>query len=269
MITGASSGLGEEFARQLAPVARRLILVARRLDRLETLRAELMAGHAGLDILTYGIDLAVEEAIEPMLLWLQENQVQIDLLINNAGLGDYGPFETSDWGRVRQMIEVNITALTLLTHRLLPMLRAAGTGVVLNVGSVAGMIPVPFETVYAATKAYVASFSEGLRAELRGTGVRVTNVCPGPVNTEFSKVAAREPHGLLASPDFLKVSPGQVVAAALRAAAADRARVIPGWQVALLLGIAAALPMWILRMVFHRLSVRKNFSGTDPNSNNV
>jgi hypothetical protein len=258
LITGASSGLGMEFALQLAPHARCLVLAARRLDRLEELREDLLAEFPDLDVRTYGIDLADTPRIDGMVRWLEENNLEVDLLVNNAGLGDYGPFETGNWAKVKQMLDVNITALTKLTHSLIPTLRREGSGAILNVGSVAGMLPIPCEAVYAATKAYVASFSEALRAELRDTGVTVTNVCPGPVETEFSDVARRDDHGLMAAPEFFKVPAWRVVRDALDAVARNRARVIPGWQVALIMCVAASVPLFVLRYFMNRILDRKD-----------
>jgi uncharacterized protein len=257
LITGASSGLGREFAFQLAPHAGRLVLVARRLDRLNELRGELLAEFPDLEIFSYGMDLADTARIDEMVRWLDDNGLQIDFLVNNAGLGDYGPFETSDWAKVKQMLDVNIGALTKLTHSLLPVLRRERSGAILNVGSVAGMIPIPHEAVYAATKAYVASFTESLRAELRQSGVSVTQVCPGPVDTEFSEVALRDQHGLMSSPEFFKVSAAQVVHRALMGVAEGRARVIPGWVVASIMCVAASVPLFVLRYFMNRLLDRK------------
>ena len=123
-------------------------------------------------------------------------KISIDLLINNAGLGDIGPFATSELQRVKEMLAVNMTALTLLTRLLLPGMIARRRGAILNVSSSAGFLPIAGFAVYAATKAYVTSFSEAIRAELRGTGVVVTSLCPGPVRTEFTEVARRSCGGV-------------------------------------------------------------------------
>ncbi len=189
LITGASSGLGQEFARQLAPQARALVLVARRMDRLEELKAGLARSHPELNIYCYALDLSDGAAIDRFTRWLADEGVNINFLVNNAGLGDHGPFESSAWPKVQAMLDVNIAALTKLTHSLLPVLRAFEHSAILNVSSTASYLPIPQLAVYAATKAYVSSFSEALRAELRGTGVSVTALCPGPVDTEFSEVA--------------------------------------------------------------------------------
>ncbi len=253
LITGASSGLGAEFARQLAPVARALVLVARRGSHLEQLKGELEARHPGLRVLVYVMDLTEEKQIRAFARWLAGEGIRVNLLINNAGMGDRGPFATGDWPKVRAMIDLNITALTCLTHELLPMLQDGGRGAILNVSSIAGLVPLPCMAVYAATKAYVNSFSDALRMELHDTGITVTAVLPGPAETEFGRVATRgvdEP--AWKSPEGLTIPAGDVVHAALCAVAVDRARVIPGWKVALVMGLAVALPLGILRAILQR-----------------
>lgn len=247
LITGASSGLGHEFARQLAPHARSLILVARRLDRLEQIKAEI--DRPGLTVHCHAADLSDEVQIEAFLAALAASGERVSLLINNAGLGDHGFFENSDWSRVDAMLDVNIKALTRLTHALLPELIRAGRGAILNVSSIASFLPLPKMAVYAATKAYVTSFSEALRAEVRHTGVTVTALCPGPVDTEFSAVAERGSSAdSLPAPQLFKVPAALVVSEALDAVAADRARVVPGWLVCAVMTITALVPVFILRL---------------------
>lgn len=250
LITGASSGLGAEFARQLAPRAAAVVLIARRLERLEELKSELEG--SGADIHVYGLDLADAAATDAFLGWLHERGLDIDLLINNAGLGDYGDFVSSGLERVQAMLDVNIAALTRLTHRLLPAMLDRGRGTIINLSSSAGFFPLPQLAVYAATKAYVSSFSEALRMELRGTGVRVTYVCPGPVPTEFGEVAQREGGSRMGSPEFIQVSPDEVVRLSLRTAADDRPRVIPGLLLAVGVCIAASLPLVLMRPLLGR-----------------
>ncbi|HSI15665.1 MAG TPA: SDR family oxidoreductase [Chthoniobacter sp.] len=247
LITGASSGLGAEFARQLAPHARSIILVARRLERLEALKEEL--DRPGLTIHCHAADVADEVQIEALLAALAASGERVSLLINNAGLGDHGFFEDSEWSRVEAMLDVNIKALTRLTHAVLPDLVRAGRGAILNVSSIASLLPLPKMAVYAATKAYVTSFSEGLRGELRGTGVSVTALCPGPVNTEFFNIAERaDSREAMPAPELFKVSAEEVVAAGLGAVERDRARVIPGWFVCVVMTIASLVPIFILRL---------------------
>jgi short-subunit dehydrogenase len=253
LITGASSGLGAEFARQLAPMAGTLVLVARRAEYLDEMKAELAARYPGLRVFVYVMDITRENQNRDFAEWLVKEKIQVNFLLNNAGMGDRGPFATGDWAKIYSMLEVNIVALTRLTHHLLPMLLEGGRGAILNVSSIAGLIPLPHMSVYAATKAYVNSFSDGLRMELRDTGITVTAVLPGPVETEFGRVASRgtgEPEW--SSPDELLVPVESVVRQALVAVAADKARVIPGWKVALFMGLAVALPLGILRAILQR-----------------
>ena len=253
LITGASSGLGAEFARQLAPVAGTLVLVARRVEYLDEMKAELAARYPGLRVFVYVMDITRENQNRDFVGWLEREKIRINFLVNNAGMGDRGPFATGDWAKIHAMLELNIVALTRLTHDLLPMLLEGGRGAILNVSSIAGLIPLPHMSVYAATKAYVNSFSDGLRMELRETGITVTAVLPGPAETEFGQVASRgtgEPEW--SSPDGLLVPVEAVVRKALVAVAADKARVIPGWKVALFMGLAVALPLGVLRAILQR-----------------
>lgn len=253
LITGASSGLGAEFARQLAPYARLIVLVARRNDRLEELAASLRAIHPGLEVRVYAVDLALEDRRAALAAWLEAEKIPVDFLVNNAGLGDHGDFEASDWGRVRAMLDVNIGALTHLTHLLVPRMLQSGRAAVLNVSSVASFFPLPHMAVYSATKAYVTSFSEAIAMELRPKGITVTALCPGPVPTEFFGVATR-PGEEDASSHFetfgaFVVSPQEVVAAGLNAVARDRARVIPGPLLAAAVAMALVVPFFIVRQV--------------------
>ncbi|MEO8205962.1 MAG: SDR family oxidoreductase [Chthoniobacterales bacterium] len=253
LITGASAGLGAEFAQQLAPYANTLVLVARRSDRLEALRAELAEAHPRTYVFIYAADIAQPEQLLAFTKWLQDQGIGIDFLINNAGLGDRGNFEDSDWDRVQSMLDVNITALTRLTHLLLPAMRSSGRGAILNVSSIASFLPLPKSAVYAATKAYVTSFSEALRIELKGTGISVTAVCPGPVDTEFFDVASRgqEPDYSAGSEagEMFVVTAEEVVRSGLRAVAMDKARVVPGAIVCLAMAATALVPLFILRKI--------------------
>jgi uncharacterized protein len=172
------------------------------------------------------------------------------VLINNAGLGDVGPFATSESRRNAEMLLVNIVALTTLTRKLLPRMIAQKRGAILNVSSSAGFLPIPTFAVYAATKAYVSSFSEALRAELRRTGVTVTALCPGPVRTEFQSVAQRPSGQPEYGPDFIHVSPEQVVRDALAAVEADRPLVIPGLMMKIGMFLVRLTPMSILRLAW-------------------
>jgi short-subunit dehydrogenase len=237
-----------EFARQLAPQAHALVLTARRQDRLQAIKAELTRSHPNLSVYCYALDLADPDALDRFTRWLSDEGMRINFLINNAGLGDHSLFQAAEWPKVKAMLDVNIVALTRLTHSLLPVLRTFEDSAILNVSSSAGFLPVPQLAVYAATKAYVTSFSEALRAELRGTGVSVTALCPGPVDTEFGDVASAGHAGAgFSSPEFLKVPVERVVREALAGVERDRARVIPGWLVFLGVSILMCIPFALTR----------------------
>ena len=249
LITGASAGIGREFARQLAGCAGMLVLVARRRERLEGLRDELMKCGPNLNIHVRVTDLSDDRSVMELCDWLEREKLPIDLLINNAGLGDVGPFATSELQRVREMLAVNISALTLLTRLLLPGMIVRRRGAILHVSSSAGFLPIAGFAVYAATKAYVTSFSEAIRAELRGTGVTVTSLCPGPVPTEFNEVAHRRGAvGKKSGHEFTQIPVEDVVRAALDALAADKALVIPGLMMNLGMLLVRLTPMPLLRM---------------------
>src|SRR6266404_9783694 len=246
VITGASAGIGREFARQLALRAHRIVLVARRGDRLEELRLELRARNPALQVEVQVADLSVLEQVMELGRDLSKDK-PVDFLINNAGLGDYGPVSTADPRRLNEMIQVNVLAVTALTRALLPQMIAQKRGAILNVSSSAGFLPIPGFAVYAATKAYVTSFSEALRAELRGTGVTVCTLCPGPVHTEFQEVAKRSGGQSESGPEFVHVSVGQAVRNALGALEADRPLVIPGLAMKLGMFLVRITPMPMLR----------------------
>ena len=255
LVTGASSGIGCEFARQLAGHARSIILIARREEKLIELREELQRERPNLHVHIRKVDLSDLAQLQDLLAWLDREKLDVDLLVNNAGLGDSGPFAKSDPVRNKEMTLVNVTALTLLTRHLLPQMIAKHRGGILNVSSSAGFLPIPGSAVYAATKAYVTSFSEGLRAELRGTAVSVCAVCPGPVVTEFQQVAIRDDAEPDIGPKFLVVPAQQVVRDALAALEADRPIVVPGLAMKLLMLLARMTPMPVMRLVA-RLSPR-------------
>jgi short-subunit dehydrogenase len=256
LITGASAGIGREFARQLASRAKSLILIARREQKLNELRNELQQQYPDLAVSLRKTDLADLGQLNELLAWLDREKIAVDLLINNAGLGDSGAFATSDPIRNQQMTLVNIVALTILTRHLLPRMIARRRGGILNVSSSAGFLPIPDFAVYAATKAYVTSFSEALRAELRGTGVSVCALCPGPVHTEFQEVAKRPGAPPDTGPEFVFVPVEEVVRDALTALEADRPLVIPGFPMKLGMFLVRITPMPVLRLL-SRLSPRR------------
>ena len=250
LITGASAGIGKEFARQLAGRAGALVLVARRLERLEELRAELTKKDPNLNVLCRAVDLAQPNQVEELCAWLNREEIVVDFLINNAGLGDRGSVATADPQRVREMLAVNVLALTTLTHALLPAMIARKRGAVLNVSSIAGFMPIRKMAIYAASKAYVTSFSEAIRSEVRKAGITVTALCPGPVATEFGEVAQR-PSGKLepSSPAFMQVAVEDVVRAGLNAVERGKSIVVPGLVMKIAMLLVRVTPMAILRRV--------------------
>jgi uncharacterized protein len=250
LITGASAGIGREFARQLAGRAGSLVLIARRLERLEELRDELTKKDPNLNIHCRAVDLSQASEVEELCAWLEREKIAVDFLINNAGLGDHGSFATAEPQRVREMLAVNIVALTTLTRALLPGMIQKKRGAILNVSSSAGFLPLGKLAVYAATKAYVTSFSEAIRAEVRGAGITVTTLCPGPVATEFSEVAQRSSgKQQKPNPAFMHVRVEEVVRAGLAAIERDKPLVIPGLVVKIAMLLVRLTPMAILRRV--------------------
>src|SRR5438445_13742976 len=253
LITGASSGIGREFARQLANRARTIVLLARRSERLADLRDELLNRNPNLDVHIRVVDLADKAQIKLLIHSLARDKIDVDLLINNAGLGDSGLFAASDPIRNEQMALVNVVALTSLTRHLLPQMIANRRGGILDVSSSAGFLPIPGDAVYAATKAYVTSFSEALRAELRRAGVSVCAVCPGPVRTEFQEVAKRPGGQPEMGSKIFFVSVRQVARAGLAALEADRPVVIPGFVMKFAMFLSRLMPMPVVRLAL-RLS---------------
>ncbi len=196
LITGASSGLGVEFAREFAARGADLVLVARRQDRLEALAVEL-AERFGTVSTVIPLDLTAPDAVATLTADLDERGIQVATLVNNAGFGSYGRFSALDEDRVHSEVQLNVLALTALTRALWPALlkqarSAPTTGALINIASTAAFQPVPFMSVYAATKAYVLSFTEGLWYEAKGSGLKVLALCPGPTATEFKQVAGND-----------------------------------------------------------------------------
>ena len=251
LVTGASAGIGAEFARQLAPHCAVLVLVARRSARLVELAGELEKAHPGLRVMPLEADLTDPSARLQAVGHLLSKGLAPDLLVNNAGLGDYGEFVTSDWMKVEAMLRLNVEALTHLSHAILPTMIEQGKGAILNVSSLASLLPIPDFAVYAATKAYVTSFSEALRMEVREHGITVTALCPGPVHTEFGDVARRDPSvdEDFGAREWFFVPQEQVVAEALEGLLHDRPRVYPGLKIALAAVGISLVPICLMRVV--------------------
>jgi uncharacterized protein len=188
LVTGASAGIGTAIARELASRGHGVVLTARREDRLQSLATELTSEH-GVVAETIACDLADVEARDRLAEELQERGRAVEILVNNAGFGLQADFATSPRGRMVGMVRLNVEAVVDLTARFIGPMVDRGRGAVINVASLGAFQPLPGSAVYGAGKAFVLSFSEAIRTELRGTGVSVTAVCPGPVRTEFTEVA--------------------------------------------------------------------------------
>jgi short-subunit dehydrogenase len=219
LITGASSGLGVEFARQLSKKGQRLVLAARRKDRLDALATELGNARA------VAIDLSRPGAVRTLLDDLRNADEQVEILINNAGFGLRGRFVELDALRQREMIDLNIGTLTDLCRAIAPQMVEQKSGAILNVASTAAFQPGPNMAVYFATKAYVLSFTEALHEELKPHGVKVSALCPGPTRTEFGEVAGIKTLGQF---DRLAMESEPVVRAGLEGLESNEAVVIPG-----------------------------------------
>jgi len=244
LVTGASSGIGAAFARALRARGERVALAARRRDRLEALVGELGGPEWAA---AFPVDLTEEGAAKRLRDDVAARGHDVDLLVNCAGLGRTGPFDSQRPEAVRAMIALNVRAVVELTHAVLPAMRARGRGRIVNVASNAAFQPVPFLTVYAATKAFVLSFTEGLAEELRGTGVRVQALCPGLTRTEFLDVSDTH-RGLLVS-RLPMMSADDVVRASLDGLERGRVRVVAGWSNRALVAVERFVPSVLARRV--------------------
>ncbi len=192
LVTGASSGIGFELAKAVAPKLDRLVLVARRLERLNAAAESVRARAAAIEVIVRVADLSAMEEAERLTQDLAAEGIGVDVLVNNAGLGEAELFETSPWNRVDAIVKTNILAALRLTHDLLPLMMERGHGAILNIGSGAGYSAMPNAAVYTASKHFIRAFTESLRAQLAGTGVVVSEAAPGPVDSEFDRVAGIE-----------------------------------------------------------------------------
>ena len=244
LITGASSGIGEVFARKLAAQGHDLLLVARSEDKLIALCNELGMNH-NVRAQYVVLDLSLSEAPVRLLEETRERNLEIDLLINNAGFGSMGDFAKLDLDRELNMIELNVRALVELTHLFLQPMRERQSGSIINVASTASFQPVPFMATYAATKAFVLSFSEGLWEENRPYGIKVMALCPGVTDTGFFEASQMK-----RPPARTSQTSAQVVDVALSALKRSKSSVISGWPNRIMVETERLVPRaLILRMV--------------------
>jgi uncharacterized protein len=249
LITGASSGIGESFAKALAQRKHDLILVARRKDKLQEVAARARGlGASRTEIVT--LDLAHAGAATDLQASVSKFGMAVDFLVNNAGFGTTGRFDRMPLEREVEEIELNVTALVALTRLFLPGMIEHRRGTIINVASTAAFQPVPYMATYGATKAFVLSFSEALATEAAGSGVHILALCPGPVRTEFQAVAKNE-HGLI--PSFTYMDPDTVVEQALASAARGRAVRISGVLNTITAQSTRLLPRALVRTIAGRI----------------
>ena len=237
LVTGASSGIGAAIATRLAAEGADLVITARRRDRLVAL-AESLREKYGVTVDVEAVDLSDPSAPEQLFSATELSGKHIDLLVNNAGLGMYASFDDVDWDHHRALIAVNMTALTELCHRFVPVMRERGRGRVLNVASIGAYMPCPEFAVYTASKAYVRNFTEALDYELKGTGVSAAVVCPGGTRTEFLEHANQT---LTKSGEKFMMSAERCANIAVDQMLAGKRTIVTGW--------INVLACWLLRWV--------------------
>ncbi|HEX3676602.1 MAG TPA: SDR family oxidoreductase [Sphingomicrobium sp.] len=240
LVTGASAGLGVEFARQLSSRGYSLVLAARRKDRLDELASEL--GNAR----PVAIDLSKSTSADNLMADLEDNGETVDLLVNNAGFGLIGSFAELDSRRERQMIDLNVGTLSDLCRGVAPAMIERGSGGIINVASIAAFQPGPKMAVYFATKAFVLSLTEALHEELKPHGVKVSCLCPGPTRTEFGDVAGFGGNAVF---DRIAMNAKDVVESGLKGLEANHAVVIPGWMNKVTAASTRFAPRFVVRKV--------------------
>jgi short-subunit dehydrogenase len=251
LITGASSGIGAEYARQLAARGWSLVLVARSHDRLAQLRDQLMAAHPGIEVRCVALDLTAPSAPSELFEKTQSAGLEITLLINNAGFGAFGEFAETDRQRLRQMLDLNIAALVELSHLYIQKMYQQSPsqrhgGGIINIASVAGFVPLPYSAVYAATKALVLSFSHALSEEASQHGVHVMVVNPGSTATNFFQVAGKSP---FSNPARMQTA-AEVVGESLRAFDRGKRLVTTGAMNRATLLVTGLIPRrWVVAVV--------------------
>ncbi|MCH8495468.1 MAG: SDR family oxidoreductase [Balneolales bacterium] len=238
LITGASSGIGAVFCSALAERGAKLVITARREERLLEIARRLKDAHQ-TEVVVIAADLSSTDGVEDLHRAIEGGGHEIDILINNAGFGYQGEFEDTDLKTYRDMMQLNMNSLTELCYLFLPGMAARGYGRVVNVASMAGVIPMPYFSVYAATKAYVISLTEALWQEYKQKGVHITALCPGPVATEFFEVSGYNPSGA----DGRSIqTPQDVVEVALSAMHNNKRFAATSWPLRILNGIQKFVP---------------------------
>jgi short-subunit dehydrogenase len=249
LITGASSGFGEEFARQYAEQGHSLVLVARRRDRLETL-ADALRQQYRIDVVVEQVDLSAVTAVIQLYQRLRERSIAIDILVNNAGHGLQGPFLDGQLDAALAMLELDVASLTAVTHVFAQDMRTRGRGKILLVASLLAYQGVQNFAVYAAAKAYVLRLGEALHRELKRDGITVTALCPGMSDTGFATAAQQK---ITPALKLLMMRPAPVVRAGIRALQAGRISVVSGWANKAAVIFIWATPRWLHQAIFSRV----------------
>jgi short-subunit dehydrogenase len=255
VLTGASSGIGAELAKLLAPRVAHLVLVARREDRLRALEADLKQTSPALKVTVLVCDLSDLDAVKALAPALP----QVDVLINNAGAGDAGFFEQVDWAKAERLFTLNALAPAWLTRHVLPGLVARGRGGVLNVSSGFGLTALPSFGSYVASKHFMTGLTQAVRAEVAGTGVVVCQTCPGPVATDFE--AALGGPLLITPPRFVEISAERCARDSLAAFERDVGLFVPGLLMRLVTWVVGVTPRWLLELVQAALARRMRGRG--------
>ncbi len=249
VVTGASSGLGAVFADRLAERGLPLLLAGRDATRLQEVRQRLRENAPRLEVELVVGDLSTDAGVDELVAALGGREIEI--LVNNAGFGTYGPVAEIEPEREHDLVAVNVDALVRLTHAVLPSMLARGRGGILNVASTIAFQPAPYQATYGASKAFVLSFSQALREEVKGSGVSVTALCPGPTRTGFVDALGADVSGVAIYKNL--ASPEPVVDAGLRALDRGRATVVPGWRNRLLANVSRYSPASISARVSGRM----------------
>jgi len=249
LITGASSGFGEEFARQYAEQGHSLVLVARRLDRLQKI-AEALRQQFGIEVVVEQVDLSDVAGIIQLHQRLRERDIAIEILVNNAGHGLQGPFIDSKLDAALAMVQLDVASLTAVTHIFAQDMRTRRRGKILLVASILAYQGVQNFAVYAAAKAYVLRLGEALHRELKRDGVTVTALCPGMSDTGFAAAAQQK---ITPGLKLLMMQPAPVVRAGIRALQAGRISVVPGWANKVSVIFMWATPRWLHQTTFARV----------------
>jgi uncharacterized protein len=247
LVTGASAGIGRALSVQLGVRAATLVVVARRAGRLEELRAELTVRHPRLQVIVEPADLSDEADLERFVAAVYERVGVVDVLVNNAGVGDAALFDQALWSRTRQVLATGVLALARLSAAWVPGMVARGRGGVLNIGSGAGLSVLPAAAAYTGSKHFVDGFTEALRADLAGTGVVVTQVCPGPVDSEFDAAAGSGGGMRGGPPQFLRIDAERCAREALAGFDRGAPLVFPGRAYRQLMHLLPLLPRRVQR----------------------